>query len=86
MEEVTQVLDSLIGQVPVEMSPCKLLSYVALWLQRLLITKGEGEVLDSFPMTTVIVYLLLILKDEITIISMAKRLEDLKSDHLNAES
>jgi len=37
-------------------------------------------------MTTVIVYLLLNLKDEITIISMAKRLEDLKSDHLNAES
>ncbi len=35
VEEVPQVLDALIGQVPVEMAPSKLLFDVAAWLQRL---------------------------------------------------
>ena len=35
VEEVPQVLDAIIGEVPIEMAPCKLLLYVPTRLQGL---------------------------------------------------
>ena len=50
MEEVSQVLDTLIGQVPIVVTPSKLLLHITTRFQRL---KYEHDIMINFGISTI---------------------------------